>query len=174
MFFTLTIGKRLLVVFIALFLTACSEESTEIELAKNTIQDPSNPVLEVYKSPTCHCCGKWMEHLEKHGFQTIGQNINHLSALKSEKNIQPQYQSCHTAVSKEGYVFEGHIPAKYIQQFLQEKPDGAIGLAVPAMPLGSPGMEMGDDFDPYDILLLKADGSAEIYVRINAREEQYK
>ncbi len=178
MFFTLTIGKRLLVVFIALFLTACSEENTEIELAQNTIQESGQksgyPVLEVYKSSTCHCCGKWMEHLEEHGFQTTGQNINHLSALKSEKNIQPQYQSCHTAVSKEGYVFEGHIPAKYIQQFLQEKPDGAIGLAVPAMPLGSPGMEMGDDFDPYDILLLKADGSAEVYARINTREEQYQ
>lgn len=173
MFFTQKITKRLLTVFIAVFLTACSEENSETGSEQNTLQQSNLPVLEVYKRPTCRCCSKWMAHLEDHGFQTKAHNKNYLSALKTEKNIQPQYQSCHTAVSQDGYVFEGHIPAKYIHQFLQEKPDNAIGLAVPAMPVGSPGMEVGRKFRPYDVLLLKADGSAEIYARIKTQEEQY-
>ncbi|PCI51446.1 MAG: hypothetical protein COB49_01630 [Alphaproteobacteria bacterium] len=173
MFFSQLMTKRLLTVFIAIFLTACSEENTVAGSEQNTLQQPNLPVLEVYKRPTCRCCSKWMTHLEDNGFETKAHNKNYLSALKTKKNIQPQYQSCHTAISKDGYVFEGHIPAKYIHQFLQEKPESAIGLAVPAMPVGSPGMEVGSKFRPYDILLLKVDGSAEIYARINTQKEQY-
>lgn len=173
MFFSQLMMKRLLTVFIAIFLTACSEENSEIGSEQNTLQQSNLPVLEVYKRPTCRCCSKWMVHLEDNGFETKAHNKNYLSALKTEKNIRPQYQSCHTAISKDGYVFEGHIPAKYIHQFLQEKPEGAIGLAVPAMPIGSPGMEAGSKFRPYVVLLLKVDGSAEIYAQINTQEEQY-
>ena len=173
MFFTQMITKRLLTVFIAIFLTACSEENTVSNTEKSSLQQSNLPVLEVYKRPTCLCCSKWMTHLEDHGFETKAHNKNYLSALKTEKKIRPRYQSCHTAVSQEGYVFEGHIPAKYIHQFLQEKPEGAIGLAVPAMPVGSPGMEVGRKFKPYNVLLLKVDGSAEIYARIKTQEEQY-
>lgn len=173
MYFIQMITKRLLIVFLAIFLMACSEENTVSDAKQNALQQANLPVLEVFKKPTCRCCSKWMTHLEDHGFETKAHNKNYLSALKAEKNIQPQYQSCHTAVSKEGYVFEGHIPAKYIHQFLQEKPEGAMGLAVPAMPIGSPGMEVGGKFRPYDVLLLKIDGSAEIYARIKIQEEQY-
>ena len=83
------------------------------------------------------------------------------------------YQSCHTAVSQSGYVFEGHVPAKFIQQFLQNPPKNALGLAVPAMPLGAPGMEMGDRFLPYRIMLLNQNGSATLYATVNNAKEQY-
>lgn len=174
MLFSQLITKPLFAIFIAVFLTACSEENTVSDVSQDALQHSILPVLEVYKSPTCHCCGKWIAHVEDHGFDTKSHNTNDLSDLKAEKSILPRYQSCHTAVSKEGYVFEGHIPAKYIHKFLQEKPEDAIGLAVPAMPIGSPGMEIGSEFQSYDILLLKADGSAEIYARTNTQEEQYK
>ncbi len=70
-------------------------------------------------------------------------------------------------------MFEGHIPAGLIRRFLEEMPNDAVGLAVPGMPLGSPGMEVGDQFHPYDVLVLKTDGSAEVYAHISSKEEQY-
>ena len=70
-------------------------------------------------------------------------------------------------------MFEGHVPARYVQQFLEEKPEGAIGLSVPGMPVGSPGMEVGDRFSPYEVLLLKADGSHSVFATINSYEEQF-
>ena len=75
-----------------------------------------------------------------------------LDGIKLEAGISPAARSCHTAISTDGYVFEGHIPSRYIRQFLAAPPEGARGLVVPGMPVGSPGMEMGDRFDPYDIL----------------------
>ena len=83
--------------------------------------------------------------------------------------IKPKYRSCHTAVSEDGYIFEGHIPSKYIEKFLSEKNPNAIGLSVPGMPLGSPGMEVGDRFTPYDILILYQDGTNKVYAEINQR-----
>lgn len=106
------------------------------------------------------------------GFAAHTHDTENLASIKSQYSISPQYQSCHTAVSSDGYVFEGHIPAKFVQQFLSEKPDNVIGLAVPAMPVGSPGMEMGDKFMPYQVLLLKEDGTSEIYAEINTAEDQ--
>ena len=89
-----------------------------------------------------------------------------LNKLKSDKGISPRYQSCHTAVSKDGYVFEGHIPADIIQRFLANPPPNAIGLAVPGMPAGSPGMEMGSRHDEYDVFLLSKDGGDVVYEHI--------
>lgn len=129
-------------------------------------------VFTVYKSPTCGCCAAWVDHLGAHG---IGSQIEHpadLNAIKERYQIALRYQSCHTAVSPEGYVFEGHIPADVIQRFLKEKPADARGLAVPGMPLGSPGMEMGDQFTPYDVYLLKQDGSVAVYAHIKSAADQ--
>jgi hypothetical protein len=129
--------------------------------------------LEVYKSPTCGCCEEWISHLQSHGLKS---NIHHpddLNAIKNRYRISPQYQSCHTAISPDGYVFEGHVPAPLITRFLAEKPEGAIGLAVPGMPVGSPGMEMGQRFTPYDVLLLKSDGSSEVYFRITSLTQTF-
>ena len=130
-------------------------------------------MLEVYKSPTCSCCEKWLEHIDQHGFSSKAFNQTDLSAFKSNKGIAPQYRSCHTAVSKDGYVFEGHVPAKFIHQFLAKPPKNAIGLSVPAMPIGTPGMEVGNKFMPYQVILLKADGSYDIYAELNNYQEQF-
>lgn len=129
--------------------------------------------LKVYKSPDCGCCVKWVEHLESHGLATSTLHPMNLAAVKQHFGIKPAYRSCHTGVSEQGYVFEGHVPAKLIEQFLAAPPEDAIGLAVPGMPVGSPGMEMGVRFDAYQVLLLKKDGSAEVYANISQPGMQY-
>ena len=169
-----------------LMLSACSEQpSTETPINKKTIKavvtTPTHststinkaPLLEVYKSPTCNCCEKWIDHIGQHGFMSKSHNQHDLSAFKGSKGIAPQYRSCHTAVSKGGYVFEGHVPAKFIHQFLANPPATAIGLSVPAMPVGTPGMEVGDKFMPYQVILLNVDGSYDIYAEINSYQEQF-
>lgn len=133
---------------------------------------PAAEPFVVYKSPTCGCCAAWLDHLNVRGIATRVEHPADLNAIKDRYGIAPRHQSCHTAVSPDGYVFEGHIPANVMQRFLREKPAGAQGLAVPGMPLGSPGMEVDDRFSPYDIYLLKRDGSTEVYTRINSPADQ--
>lgn len=128
--------------------------------------------LTVYKSPSCGCCGKWITHMQREGFHLQSNDSQQMQAIKQQLGIRAEYQSCHTAVSDTGYVFEGHIPAKFIARFLQDVPEHALGLSVPAMPVGTPGMEMGAGFMPYKILLLKKDGSSEVYANVASREEQ--
>ncbi len=148
---------------------ACSD-NTELATA-SSLQDRQveRVTLDVYKSRTCRCCNKWITHLEASGFEANVHHPANLNKLKSDKGIVPRYQSCHTAVSKDGYAFEGHIPADIIQRFLAHPPPNAIGLAVPGMPVGSPGMEMGNRYDEYDVLLLKQDGDVEAYEHISAK-----
>lgn len=125
-----------------------------------------NPTtLEVYKNPQCGCCGKWVEHIDQAGFETQVTERNDLSQLKAELGIGSQYQSCHTATNGQ-YVFEGHVPAQVIKRFLANPPEGALGLAVPGMPVGSPGMEMGDRHQDYNVLLLNQDGTASVFEEI--------
>ncbi len=95
-----------------------------------------------------------MSHIEAADFSVAVHHPSDLNKLKDDKGILPRYQSCHTAINQEGYVFEGHIPADVIKRFLSNPPANALGLAVPGMPVGSPGMEMGDRYDEYDVLLL--------------------
>ncbi len=155
---------------LSLVLSACDENSP----TENNSQSTASAIhLDVYKSESCGCCGIWVEHMEGNNFATAIHHPQDLNAVKLEHSIDPQWQSCHTAVSKEGYVFEGHVPAKFVQQFLDQPPADAIGLAVPGMPLGSPGMEVGDRFTPYKIQLLKKDGSTEIYADIASLEDQF-
>ena len=132
-----------------------------------------NELLKVYKSQTCGCCKHWLTHLGESDVKYQSTDVQNLAEIKAMLKIKPQYQSCHTAISKENFIFEGHVPAKFIRQFLAEKPEGSIGLSVPAMPLGSPGMEVGDRFTPYKVLLLMKDGSAKEYAQINKYEEQF-
>ena len=123
-------------------------------------------MLLVHKTPTCGCCKMWMKHVEKNGFTAYGQDHQDLMKIKEKYNIEPQYRSCHTAVSSDGFIFEGHIPSKYIKQFLSEDHSEAIGLSVPGMPLGSPGMEVEDRFMPYDVLILFKDGTNKVYAEV--------
>ena len=128
--------------------------------------------INVYKSETCGCCLGWMEHMQEHGFASKVFHPRDLNGVKEELGILPKWQSCHTAVTEEGYLFEGHIPAKYITRFLDAPPADALGLAAPGMPIGSPGMEMGDRFMAYDIILMKKDGSSEVYASIKSKADQ--
>lgn len=119
--------------------------------------------IEVWKSATCECCGAWVKHLEANGF-TVKVNAAEpgaLASLKRQAGIGDKLASCHTAMI-DGYVIEGHVPGTDIKRLVAERPD-AIGLAVPGMPVGSPGMEQGAEFEPYDVLLIKKDGSTETF-----------
>ena len=122
--------------------------------------------LLVHKTPTCGCCKKWVKHLEDNSFSMMIKDHQNLQKIKTQYSIKPKYQSCHTAVSKEGYIFEGHIPSKFIKNFLADPEPNAIGLSVPGMPLGSPGMEGEGRFMPYDVLVLYKDGSSKVYAEI--------
>ena len=121
--------------------------------------------MNVYKSASCGCCKLWIRHVEKAGFTARSQDLatGQLARLKADAKLAPDLQSCHTA-KVDGYVIEGHVPAADIRRLLAEKPD-AIGLTVPGMPLGSPGMEPGDDKEPYEVLLVKRDGTTEVFSR---------
>ena len=122
----------------------------------------NSPLLLVHKTPTCGCCKQWIKHLEKNGFSISTKDHQSLQEIKESYQIKSEYRSCHTGVSKDGYIFEGHIPSKYITQFLSEEHSNAIGLSVPGMPLGSPGMEFEGKFMPYDVLILFKDGRSKV------------
>mgnify|MGYP001469913978 FL=1 len=126
----------------------------------------NSPLLLVHKTPTCGCCKQWIKHLEKDGFSISIKDHQSLQEIKESYQIKSEYRSCHTGVSKNGYIFEGHIPSKYITQFLSEEHSNAIGLSVPGMPLGSPGMEVEGKFMPYDVLLLFKDGTSKVYAEV--------
>ena len=122
--------------------------------------------LLVHKTPTCGCCKKWVKHLEANSFLTMIKDHQNLQKVKDQYSIKLKYQSCHTAVSQDGYIFEGHIPSKFIKQFIANPTADAIGLSVPGMPLGSPGMEVEGRFMPYDVLVLYKDGSSKVYAEV--------
>lgn len=118
------------------------------------------PVIEVYKTAYCGCCKEWIKHLEANGFTVKAKDVDNPSDYREKFGIPAQYGSCHSG-RVNGYGLEGHVPAAEIKRMLAEKPK-ARGLAVPAMPLGSPGME-GPRSDPYDVLLIKDGGKATVY-----------
>lgn len=115
----------------------------------------------VYKSPTCGCCKAWVKHLRDNGFEVEVHQRYNVEPVKDEMGVPKPLRSCHTA-KVGGYVIEGHVPADLIVQLLEEKP-AAAGLAVPGMPMGSPGME-GPRKDPYDVILFGDQGSR-VYAR---------
>jgi hypothetical protein len=121
--------------------------------------------VEVWKSPSCSCCSAWVGHLAENGFGVQAKDVanGELARIKAKAGIKPEQQSCHTG-KVGGYVIEGHVPAEDIRRLLSEKPDG-IGLTVPGMPIGSPGMEMGEEKEPYEVLLIRRDGRTEVFAR---------
>lgn len=122
-----------------------------------------NPRLEVWKDPDCGCCGDWVTHLRANGFDVQVHDAGNTVARK-RLGMPERLGSCHTA-RVAGYVIEGHVPAREIHRLLKEKPD-ALGLAVPGMPVGSPGMDgpvYGNRRDPHDVLLVARDGGTRVY-----------
>ena len=117
--------------------------------------------IEVYKSPTCKCCAKWVDHMRTNGFTVETRNIGNKEARK-HAGISPSLGSCHTSLV-EGYAIEGHVPATDIKRLLKERPR-AIGLAAPGMPKGSPGMESSRP-KPYNVLLINKEGNISVYSR---------
>jgi len=115
--------------------------------------------IEVYKTPTCGCCIKWIESLEAEGFEVVATNLPDLSALKAEKGVPGDLSACHTALV-DGYVIEGHVPAAEIIRLLEERP-AVVGLVVPGMPMGSPDMEHPDPkrHEAYEVLAFGPDGT---------------
>ncbi|MGB0506992.1 MAG: DUF411 domain-containing protein [Pikeienuella sp.] len=119
--------------------------------------------VSVYKTNGCGCCLSWMEHLEESGFAPTGEDMYAalLVRLKLDSGVPQQMFSCHTAFVDD-YVIEGHVPATDIRRLLKEHPD-AVGLAVPDMPYGSPGMGPEDDRESYEVFLINKDGSTEVF-----------
>ena len=124
---------------------------------------PDAPTVTVFKSPTCGCCAMWVEHLESAGFTVDTRDRDDMAAVKDSLGLPSDLSSCHTGVV-DGYVVEGHVPAEHVVRMLEERPE-ALGLAVPGMPVGSPGMEMGDRRDAYDVLIVDASGEAAVFAR---------
>ena len=115
----------------------------------------------VYKSPTCGCCSKWVEHLEAHDFEVKTVESSDMNAVKKQFGVPKGLASCHTAVVNGTYVIEGHVPAEDIRRLFESGSD-AKGLAVPGMPGGSPGMESAPA-TPYEVILFDEEGNTEVY-----------
>lgn len=126
----------------------------------------AQPSIEVWKDPNCGCCADWVKHLEANGFRVTVHDRGNIAA-RARLGVPAKLGSCHTAEIA-GYAIEGHVPASEIKRLLAQRP-AAVGLAVPGMPIGSPGMEQGSTRDPYDVLLVLKDGSSRVYQSYRAQ-----
>ena len=127
-------------------------------------QGQAGPLVEVFKTPTCGCCSKWVEHMRASGFTVRTNDLNDLTQIKKARGVPDQMQSCHTAVVN-GYVVEGHVPASDVTRLLKEKP-AVAGIAVGGMPTGSPGMEYpGAKAQPYDVMSFDKAGKTQVFAK---------
>lgn len=139
-----------------------------LPLAASAAEPTTKPLITVYKTPTCGCCHDWIAHLEANGFRVVAHDVPNTAPYRAKLGVPRELGSCHTGVV-DGYALEGHVPASEIQRLLAERP-AARGLAVPGMPVGSPGMEVeGSRRDAYDVLLFSDDGSRKVYRHYPAR-----
>jgi hypothetical protein len=154
----------------SLLLAACSRSGGDgappTEITSSAAQAPASaaalPTMTVYKSPTCGCCKNWIEHVKTAGFAVEVHDLDDLSEIKAEAGVPERARSCHTAIV-DGYAIEGHVPAETIKRLLRERPRVA-GLAVPGMPVGSPGMEVpGQAADKYDVVAYDRNGAVSVY-----------
>jgi hypothetical protein len=127
----------------------------------------AGPVVTVYKDPFCGCCEAWVKHLRANGFEVNVHEVENMDQYKRTQGVPDKLKSCHTAVVN-GYTIEGHVPAAEIQRLLKEHPK-AKGLAVPGMPVGSPGMESGSTIQRYAVLLFNTDGTSSVYKQYEGR-----
>jgi hypothetical protein len=127
-------------------------------------QKAAAPLVEVFKTPTCGCCSKWVEHLRASGFVVRTNDLNDLTEIKKSRGVPDQVQSCHTAVVN-GYVVEGHVPAADVHRMLKEKP-AIAGIAVGGMPSGSPGMDYpGVKAQPYNVMSFDKNGTTRVFAK---------
>lgn len=147
---------------LVLALSACSERGSSTHPIA-AADAAAQPQLVVYKSASCGCCKVWVEHMRAHGFAPEVHDLDNLNPIKEKVGVPFGAGSCHTA-QVGGYFIEGHVPAEQVLRLLKEKPS-AKGLTVPGMPIGSPGMEQGDVKQPYEVLLVHADGTTSVYAK---------
>ena len=125
-------------------------------------EDSGKPIdIVVHRSPTCTCCGKWLEHLKQNNFKVEDIVTNDVQSIKTKYGVNGELASCHTAIV-DGYVIEGHVPANDIKTLLKTKPK-VTGIAVPGMVNGSPGMEMGDQKDPYKVVSFDHENQVKVF-----------
>lgn len=151
-------------------LAGCSPSTPEVEAAAPASSmevggpaattEADSTTLVVYKESTCPCCNSWVDYMRSNGFRVVTYNVSDLPAVKAKHEIAPALQSCHTT-EVGGYFVEGHVPAELVRRLLAERPRIA-GLAVPGMPIGSPGMEVGPP-EPYDILAVDSAGRTSVF-----------
>ena len=122
---------------------------------------PSAAQVQVFKSPTCGCCGAWVEHMRAAGFTVNVTEVDDTTTARTRLGLPGRYGSCHTATVA-GYVLEGHVPAAEIKRLLATRPK-ALGLAVPGMPPSAPGMDVPGRKDPYEVLLIGTEGQSTVF-----------
>jgi hypothetical protein len=145
------ITRRRVLGMISMFAATALRPSAQTETA-----------IQVFKEPTCGCCSLWVEHLRKAGFRATVTDVADMAAIKSKHRVPAQARSCHTALVG-GYVVEGHVPAADVQRMLKERP-AIVGIGVPGMPIGSPGMEVaGMKPHPYDVLAFDKAGETRVF-----------
>ena len=120
------------------------------------------PEVIVYRSPECSCCGGWITHLKAHGFKLRDFATTDIEAVKQKYNVPDELASCHTAIVA-GYIIEGHVPAADIKRLLTEQSDKVAGLSVSQMPVGTPGMELGDHKDPFSVFSFNRNGIVAVF-----------
>lgn len=150
-------------------LLACSKVENPPAAVASLGDPPADGVVEVWKTPTCGCCTAWIDHLKANDFPVKVHDVSETASFREALGLSADYGSCHTA-RVNGYVVEGHVPADDIKKLLAEKPD-AVGLTVPGMPMGSPGMENAKHPThraEYDVFLVRKDGVVSSYTRYNA------
>ena len=136
--------------------------SAVLSLSGATLAQRPAPVVQVYKSPTCGCCANWVTHMQKAGFTTKVTEIEDIDSVKTKNGVPARAQSCHTA-TVDGYVLEGHVPAADVQRLLKERP-AVLGLAVPGMPIGSPGMEVpGVKAQTFNVISFDKQGELNVF-----------
>lgn len=121
--------------------------------------------IHVYKNPDCGCCGEWVRHLEAAGFAVQVTEVLDTAQTRKKLGMPDKFGSCHSATA-DGYLLEGHVPAAEIKRLLASRPK-ALGLAVPGMPAGSPGMEAGSRKDPFQVLLVDRSGGSSVFAQYN-------
>ena len=145
---------------------AAGEETATLAASPARTGADALPRALVYKTPSCGCCTLWVDHMREAGFEVDARDLNDIIPIKIDAGVPPRMSSCHTTLI-DGYVVEGHIPAEHVKRLLEERPD-VVGIAVPGMPIGSPGME-GIGARPYQVLSWDRAGNVEVYAEVDPR-----
>lgn len=159
---------RIVFAFLMMLSLPLAAQDSQWDKTDEALQQPTE--IKVYRSPNCQCCHRWIEHLKKHNFSVIDEVTHNLEAVNERAAIPPVMHSCHTAVVN-GYLIEGHVPADDIKRLLKEKPD-VMGLSVPRMPVGTPGMEMGPRKDNFTVVSFDKDNQFRIFNRYEVGPDQ--